>query len=73
MKKSEAILKEMFHPYRDKRSEVYKSGALAALKFKLKEIPTIDIPHKAGTVEFDAFYAGMDEGKDYFIDKNVKI
>ncbi|MDY0222996.1 MAG: hypothetical protein RBR67_17840 [Desulfobacterium sp.] len=55
---------EIFGRQRDTRSPEYKAGVMAWLqhKFEKKEI---QVPYKAGTCQFDAFFAGMDEGKSY--------
>jgi hypothetical protein len=42
------------------------------LRFKLKESHSIDIPYRAGSVELDAYIAGIDEAKDYFRE-NIKM
>lgn len=45
----------------DKRSAVYRQGAVDVLLFKLKG-RRIQAPYRAGTVEFDAYFSGNDRG-----------
>lgn len=48
---------------RGKRSTAYLQGARSHLEFKATgaELPC---QYKVGTPEFDAFFAGLDEGRD---------
>lgn len=45
----------------DKRSAVYRQGAVDVLRLKL-EGRHILVPYRAGTVEFDAYFSGNDRG-----------
>ena len=44
-----------------KRSAVYRTGILDLLRFKLMGTPWPS-PHKPGTLEHDAYYAGVERG-----------
>lgn len=50
--------------YGDPRSDAYKGGLLAALRFRAGEgpKPTLKIPYELGTAECDAWFAGCQEG-----------
>jgi hypothetical protein len=48
------------------RSDAYKSGFLAGLKFILGECRTRQ-PYRMGTAEADAWYGGNDEAKIYIL------
>ncbi len=58
---AQAVFERAFHPFRNSRSDAYKEGVLAALRYRL-EGARIGCPYKIGTAEFDAFHAGLDEG-----------
>jgi hypothetical protein len=60
------VFKGMFEKARDARSNEYKQGVMAWLEYKLEK-KEIDVPYKQGTCQFDAFFAGLDEGKKYQI------
>lgn len=47
---------------REPRSEAYRLGALNFMKNRL-EGAELSCPYQAGTVEFDAYFAGCDEGR----------
>ena len=51
-----------FHRHREPRSEAYRAGALAAMRFRLGEIEHVACPYAPGSAESDAFYAGVVEG-----------
>lgn len=60
MSRAEAIVDaDLAHG--DKRSAVYRQGAIDVLLFKL-EGRRIHVPYQAGTVEFDAYFSGNDRG-----------
>ena len=63
MNKAEELFKEIFAGPRDPRSDEYKRGVMAALLFRFAGVRVSENrPYKVGTVEFDAFSAGVDEG-----------
>jgi hypothetical protein len=63
MDKAEKLFKTIFAGPRDTRSAEYKRGVLAALLFRFAGGKVSENrPYKVGTVEFDAFSAGVDEG-----------
>jgi len=45
----------------DKRSREYRAGLVDVLKFKLQG-EAIRCPYRAGTAQFDAYFAGNDRG-----------
>jgi len=47
---------------RDKRSRTYRIGVLDALKLRAGEITGLPGRYLPGSVEFDAWRAGVDEG-----------
>ena len=58
---ADQLLNAAFNVPRDPRSSQYKAGARAALVFRTEETP-IPRPYPAGSVEADAFTAGIEEG-----------
>ncbi|MGK5053587.1 hypothetical protein [Janthinobacterium sp. RB2P8] len=58
---ADQLLDAAFSVPRDPRSSQYKAGARAALVFRTEETP-IPQPYPAGSVEADAFSAGIEEG-----------
>ena len=59
---AQTLFNRAFPATREPRSEAYKAGVLAAIKFRLGEAEHIDCPYRAGSVWADAFHAGADEG-----------
>ena len=59
---AEALFEAAFHPHREPRSDAYKAGVLAALRYRLGEAEHVECPHQPGTAERDAFFAGVSEG-----------
>lgn len=55
------LMKNAFDRPRDPRSYPYKLGVFSLLTSRV--INTLSCPYAPGTVDFDAFYAGVDEGK----------
>jgi hypothetical protein len=51
--------------YGDKRSAEYRAGLLDVLKFKLRG-ERIQCPYRAGTAQFDAYFAGNAHGFDVY-------
>jgi hypothetical protein len=49
----------------DARSAEYRAGLLAVLKFKMRG-ERIHCPYKAGTAQFDAYFAGNAHGFDVY-------
>ena len=45
----------------DKRRREYRAGQLDVLRFKLQGI-RIECPYRAGSTQFDAYFAGNDRG-----------
>ncbi len=65
MKTAQQLFDEHFtnNTTRDPRSAAYKRGALAQWNFKLHGV-SLAVPYKAGTAEFDAFFAGAAEASN---------
>lgn len=59
---AQAIYDWAFRPGREKRSDEYKQGVLNHLRNRLEGTELV-CPVQAGTVQFDAYYAGCDEGR----------
>ena len=61
---AQELLDEAFAGPRDPRSDAYKAGCLAVLRYRLGEIEKADFycPFRPGTAESDAWFAGCDEG-----------
>lgn len=63
LSKAEELFQEAFKGARDPRSTEYKHGVMAALIHHCAGIKISESRlYKVGTVEFDAFSAGVDEG-----------
>ena len=62
---AEKLFKNAFDKPRDPRSDEYKAGVRAALRFRFagEKIPT---PYESGTAQSDAYYSGLDEGHSIF-------
>lgn len=58
----EQLMRNAFAPGRAPRSNEYKEGVRAVLNQRFVGKP-LACPHKAGTASFDAFFAGVDEGR----------
>lgn len=58
---------EAFFPERDPRSAEYQAGVMWALKTRF-ELPVARSAAKVGTAALDAWYAGVNEGKDLYHD-----
>lgn len=59
--KAKELFDAAFSKARTPRSVAYKSGVLAELKFRLHGEGTV-VLYPAGSAEFDAYYAGVEEG-----------
>jgi hypothetical protein len=61
--RAEELYLEAFNVQRDPRSLEYRRGALEALIYRCTGIGIAgNCPYRIGTVEFDAFGAGLDDG-----------
>jgi hypothetical protein len=61
MSRADKVFKAAFDVVREPRSQAYKDGVMAALRSHLDGTP-VDFKYDAGTAQFDAFFAGLDEG-----------
>jgi hypothetical protein len=57
----EAIYQERFASGATPRSEAYRKGVMAILQWQAYMKPMV-CPYPAGSAEFDAYWAGHDEG-----------
>ncbi len=62
------LFEKFFTGPREIRSHEYKKGVMAALLFRLGESLSIPCEYAAGSVQADAYRAGIDEGN--FIARN---
>lgn len=60
--KADELFEEAFKEGRAPRSAEYRAGVLNGLRRKLGEIDRLQSPHPEGSVQFDAWHAGADEG-----------
>ena len=65
MKTAQQLFDEAFGSGREPRSDEYKAGALALLRSRICDTP-LRHPHPLGTVESDAWLAGLAEGREIF-------
>ncbi|WP_216673338.1 hypothetical protein [Paraburkholderia solitsugae] len=63
MKNVDDLMKKAFSPGRDPRSAEYKAGVRALLELRINGVK-LPRPYATGTVQADAFYAGVGEGHD---------
>ena len=66
------LLEGAFPVGRLPRSPEYKAGLLTLLEFRLDERKEFLCPHSAGSTAFDAWFAGVVEGKNIFDDYKKK-
>ena len=59
---AKTLLDQAFPPGRPPRSQAYKNGVRAALRFRLGESDRVRCTYTEGSAEFDAFFAGTEEG-----------
>lgn len=62
LQRAERVVEEAFPRHNTPRSEEYKAGARAILKYLLAGNPIV-CPFDPATAQHDAFYAGVDAGK----------
>lgn len=62
MSKAQELFDQAFDHRLDRRSRPYKQGVLDALKYRTGEVPGIGNRYTMGTIEFDAWRAGLEEG-----------
>lgn len=65
MERAQRIVDETFLARSTTHSPEYRDGCLAILQYFLACRPVL-CPHDPGTVEHDAFYAGVDAGKKIY-------
>lgn len=57
----ETLFHEAFSTPRDPRSDEYKAGVRATLRFRFQG-QAVKCPYALGTAQADAFFSGIDEG-----------
>lgn len=67
----DSLMKAAFDRPRDPRSYPYKLGAFSLLASRATNTP-LARPYAPGTVDFDAFHAGVDEGKAIWARHNAE-
>jgi len=72
MRTAQQLFDENFtnNPTREKRSKAYKVGVMAVLNFKIHGVGYGEVPFKAGTAAFDAYFAGIAEGNNILVREN---
>jgi hypothetical protein len=68
MSTAQQIFDARFARPHEARSAEYKAGVLYILQFKTGETPKKPCPHRIGTAQADAWFAGASEGHDLFRD-----
>lgn len=58
---AQAIFDEAFPASRPKRSEEYRTGVLRQLRYRMMEASDARCPYAAGSVQSDAYWAGVTE------------
>lgn len=66
MPTAEQAFKDAFKVPRDPRSDEYKAGVVAVLRYRLDAQPMTRCPHPLGTAAADAWFSGVDEGHSIF-------
>ncbi len=57
------IFSEAFHATRTPRSQAYREGVMAALRYRTGETDRMACcPYTVGTAEADAWFSGVEEG-----------
>lgn len=61
---AQAIFDKAFQPGRSSRSDAYKQGVLACLQVRIDGHQHVKCPYAEGTAEADAYFSGVDEGRE---------
>jgi len=61
---AQAVFDKAFQPGRTPRSDAYRQGVLACLQVRLDGLEHVQRPYEEGTAEFDAYFFGVNEGRD---------
>lgn len=61
---AQAVFDNAFRPGRAPRSEAYKQGVLACLQVRIDGLKHANCPYAQGTAESDAYFAGVEEGRE---------
>jgi len=62
MTTAQELYRKAFNFPRDARSEAYRQGVRAALRYWLGETRRLDQPYQLGAAEADAWFSGAEEG-----------
>jgi len=60
---AQAVFDKAFKKVRSPRSDAYKQGVMACLRVRIDGEQHMACPYAAGTAESDAYFAGVDEGR----------
>lgn len=61
---AQQVFEKAFQPGRAPRSDAYKQGVMACLRVRLDGIQHVACRYKEGTAEWDAYFAGVSEGRE---------
>ena len=67
---ADEIHAKLFDRPREPRSQAYKDGALAAIRYRVEGVES-PLPHEPGTPERDAWLSGYAEGRA--VGRNAKL
>lgn len=62
MTRANAVFAAAFNGRRTPRSDAYKAGVMAVLKYRLEDVPIGPMPYAVPSAEADAYWSGADEG-----------
>jgi hypothetical protein len=62
MTTAQELYEKEFDFPRDARSEEYRQGVRASIRYWLGEVRKLDQPHRLGTAAADAWFSGAEEG-----------
>ena len=61
---AQQVFDTAFRAVRSPRSVAYKHGVMDCLRVRLDGVLHAACPYKEGTAEWDAYFAGVNEGRD---------
>lgn len=61
---AQQVFDKAFKPGRAPRSEAYKQGVMVCLRVRLDGVQHTACPYNEGTAESDAYFAGINEGRE---------
>ena len=60
---AQSVFDAAMSPGREPRSAAYRAGLLHCLRVRIDRVHWVRCPYAPGSAEFDAYYAGVDEGR----------